>query len=168
MVGTCNFDFLFVTFMIGINLALTEEQAKINLKVEAKVKEIVNKLKMSHAKFEDPDFGPLESDEFGAKSLYGAAPPDPAGSKYPSPESLMWQRPQYDDNHFSNGKTGEEDEEEDIEEDEDDDDEYGFKGESNDVEVMVHCPVVSTLDLTFCRFGASMVICFWTVVPPVM
>ena len=129
---TCSFDNYYI---IGINLALKEEQAKINLKVEAKVKEIVDKLKMSHSKFEDPDFGPQESDEFGAKSLYGAAPPDPAGSKYPSPESLLWQRPQYDDNHFSNGKTGEEGDDDEEEDEDFDDDEYGFKGESNDVEV---------------------------------
>lgn len=130
-------------------MALKEEQAKINVKVEAKVKEIVNKLKMSHAKFEDPDFGPLESDEFGAKSLYGAAPPDPAGSKYPSPESLMWQRPQYDDNNFSNGKAGEaEADEEEEEEEEDDDDEYGFKGEA-DVEVD-HCHVICLLLSLLC------------------
>ena len=101
--------------MIGVNLALKEEQAKINAKIEAKVKEIVNKLKISHTKFEDPDFGPSEKDEFGAISLYGATPPDPAGSKYPSPDTLLWQRPQYDDDKFSSDKTAKDAEEEEDE-----------------------------------------------------
>lgn len=64
------------------------------------MKLIVEKLKISHEKFFDPDFGPNDSDPFGAKSLYGLAPPAPAGSKYPTPESLKWDRPMYDDSKF--------------------------------------------------------------------
>lgn len=43
----------------------------IDRQVEKKVKEVVDKLKVSHEKFTDPDFGPNEKDEFGALSLYG-------------------------------------------------------------------------------------------------
>jgi hypothetical protein len=100
------------------------------------VKEIVDGLKANHSKFVDPDFGPNDEDEFGAKSLYGDSKPEPAGSKYPSPDTLRWERPQYDDNKFSveseeikksedEIEGGEENEEE---EDDDDDDEFGFGG----------------------------------------
>jgi len=44
---------------------------EIDKKVEAKVKQVVDKLKISHEKFTDPDFGPSDKDEFGALSLYG-------------------------------------------------------------------------------------------------
>lgn len=44
---------------------------EIDKQVEKKVKEVVDKLKISHEKFTDPDFGPNEKDEFGANSLYG-------------------------------------------------------------------------------------------------
>ena len=47
--------------------------------VVSKVKEIVDKLKISHEKFSDPDFGPNENDEFGALSLYGPSLPTPVG-----------------------------------------------------------------------------------------
>ncbi len=74
-----------------------EEVKKIDLSIEAKIRVIVDKLKVSHEKFEDPDFGPREKDEFGAVSFYGDGPPDPAGSKYPSPSTLKWERPRYRD-----------------------------------------------------------------------
>ena len=118
---------------LGINLKIPAEQKKIEVKIEAKLKDVINKLKASHEKFEDPDFGPSEKDEFGAISFYGSALPAPAGSKYPAPETLRWERPQYDDNKFSEGDA-EKDEEADADadgEDADDeyDDEFGFQAE---------------------------------------
>ncbi len=74
---------------------------KFDEKVEKRVKDIIDKLKQSHTKFEDPDFGPTGKDEFGAVSFYGNGKPDPAGSKYPAPETLKWERPRYDDKIFS-------------------------------------------------------------------
>lgn len=121
---------------------------KIETKVESKVKEIINKLKSSHAKFEDPDFGPTEKDEYGAVSFYGppkakkdGAIPDPAGgSKYPAPHTLKWERPLYDDNKFveprvklvdENGEEVEDEEEcEDEEEGDEFDDEFGFQADN--------------------------------------
>lgn len=81
-----------------------DELKKIDRKVEAKVKgkpaftthqshstlleideffstEIIDKLKINHEKFDDPDFGPTEKDEFGAASLYGSGTPNPAGKE---------------------------------------------------------------------------------------
>lgn len=48
-------------------------------------------------KWEDPDFGPTEEDEYGARSLYrDGKMPDPAGTaSYPNPEHLAWKRPSY-------------------------------------------------------------------------
>jgi hypothetical protein len=43
--------------------------------------EIIDKLKVNHEKFDDPDFGPNEKDEFGAISLYGSGTPNPAGKE---------------------------------------------------------------------------------------
>jgi hypothetical protein len=72
--------------------------------VEERVKAIMDGLKSSGEKFSDTDFGPSDADEFGAVSLYGPKAPDPAGhSKYPSPESLSWLRPQYFDDTFDEG-----------------------------------------------------------------
>jgi hypothetical protein len=66
------------------------------LQVEKKVKEILQYHKSNHTKFTDPDFGPTADDPLGAQSLYGNEPPTPAGTnKYPSPESIRWDRPQY-------------------------------------------------------------------------
>ena len=126
----------------GINLKLEAEQKKIEAKVEAKVKEIVNKLKASHEKFEDPDFGPTEKDEYGALSFYASLTlPNPAGSKYPPPNTMRWERPQYDDNKFgasgaaaTEGKKEEGEEEEGgAEEEEGEDDEFGYTEEESDV-----------------------------------
>jgi hypothetical protein len=118
--------------LIGINLKNPAEQKKIEAKVEAKVKELVNKLKASHEKFEDSDFGPQESDEFGALSFYGSALPAPAGSKYPAPETLKWERPLYDDSKFTEGQAEEvADDAETVEEDEYED-EFGFHAEEED------------------------------------
>jgi hypothetical protein len=38
--------------------------------VEAKVANILAECRKTERRFEDPDFGPNEEDEFGAKSLY--------------------------------------------------------------------------------------------------
>ena len=86
----------------GIDIRDPEEKKKLDKKVEAKVKEIIDKLKANQqGKFEDPDFGPQTDDEYGAKSLYGSAKPDPASaSKYPAPDKLRWDRPLYDDDKF--------------------------------------------------------------------
>lgn len=114
-----------------------QELKKVEGPVEKKVKELVDKLKASHAKFEDPDFGPQESDEFGAKALYGEGKPDPAGSKYPAPESLKWERPQYDDStNLGSGEEkekGDNDEEDDEDEDEDEFGGYGGNKEEDNV-----------------------------------
>lgn len=125
---------------VGINLKDRGEQKKIESKIEAKVKEIVNKLKSSHEKFEDPDFGPNEKDEFGALSFYGSSLPAPAGSKYPAPETLKWERPIYDDSKFSDGAVADEQEaEEEAEEAENEfDDEFGFNYEDEQDSVPKH------------------------------
>lgn len=69
---------------------------RIEQMVEKKVMEIVSSCKASRSKWSDPDFGPNESDPLGKLSLYGLEPPAPAGTnKYPSPESMRWDRPQY-------------------------------------------------------------------------
>jgi len=109
-----------------------EKFDNIEKEVSKHVRAIVNALKTSHKKFEDPDFGPSDKDQFGALSLYGAAPPAPAGtSKYPAPETLKWERPQYSDD-----QVGEEDEEG----DEDEDDEFGdFGGGDRDGGEEVWC-----------------------------
>ena len=50
-----------LTFSLdGIDYKDPKEKAKIDTQVEKKVKEIVDQLKLSHTKFEDPDFGPNE------------------------------------------------------------------------------------------------------------
>ena len=139
--------------LIGINYNDPKEKEKIERKVEVKVKEIIDKLKEKHSKFIDDDFGPTEKDEFGAISFYGNGKPDPAGSKYPSPDTLKWERPLYADDKFkdsskktdvpsSEKKSGGEDDdtaeegsdfdEEDLE---DEDDEYGFScmNEENEI-----------------------------------
>lgn len=89
----------------GINLNDFSQWSSINSIVEARVKLIVDDLKKSDSKFVDPDFGPSDSDEYGAASLYGTTAPAPVGhSKYPSPESLRWDRPVYDDQQFNENK----------------------------------------------------------------
>jgi len=98
---------------------------------------LVDKLKISHNKFTDPDFGPnaTNDDEHGSASLYGPAPPNPVGvSKYPKPETLKWDRPQYDDDKFV--------EEVDEDEGDDDDDEFDDFG-----------PMVQAEDEVWCMHG---------------
>ena len=74
---------------------------RIEQVVEKKIQGIVNTAKASHSKWEDPDFGPNENDPYGKISLYGSEPPAPAGTnKYPTPESMRWDRPQYADSNF--------------------------------------------------------------------
>lgn len=132
----------------GLNLTDKDALKKIEEKVEKKLKEVIDQLKAKHTKFEDTDFGPTEKDEFGAISFYGSGKPDPAGSKYPAPESLRWERPQYADNKFGDSKPsrkptdGEEtaseaEDEDDLEdeEEEDDEDDLGLSFTSNDVKV---------------------------------
>lgn len=107
---------------------LKQEEDKINKKVERKVKEIIDQLKISHNKFEDPDFGPRPDDEFGAISLYGGKAPEPAGSKYPAPETLRWERPLYTDDKFNTDGDKEEKGDEEEEDEEDEEDEFAFGG----------------------------------------
>lgn len=146
---------IYEIFIIGINIADEREKEKIDKKVESKVKEIVEKLKESHSKFVDIDFGPTEKDEFGAISFYGNGKPDPAGSKYPSPDTLKWERPLYSDEKFgkNEGESGssnaadDDTEEEDEEFDEEDDDEYGIsldRQDDNNVSI-IYCFLSSSL-----------------------
>lgn len=55
-------DTIFVYPLVGLS---PQDLAKIDSKVELEVKKIIDKLKVSHAKFEDPNFGPTAEDEFG-------------------------------------------------------------------------------------------------------
>lgn len=92
-------------------------------------------MKSTHEKFKDPDFGPSEDDEYGAKSLYGDGPPAPAGTnKYPSPESLRWDRPHYADKVF--GADGKEVE---VEEEEEEEEEDEFSSSMKTEEVSLIC-----------------------------
>ena len=89
---------------VGKDVNNPEVLKTIHAKVETKIKSVIDDLRASHGKFEDKDFGPTEVDPYGAKSLYGAIAPDPAGhSKYPAPDTLRWDRPIYEDKNFSNG-----------------------------------------------------------------
>eukprot|EP01038_Epipyxis_sp_PR26KG_P009214 gene9214-12425_t len=103
-------------------------------KIESKVAAIIKELKASHEKWKDPDFGPSTDDEFGAKSFYGNALPDPAGSKYPKPETLKWERPQYADEHT---KALDIKEESAVEEDEDD--EFGYTANEDEEDNEIWC-----------------------------
>ena len=127
----------------GIDLSDDREIHKIDKKIEVLVKNIVTKLKASHSKFEDSDFGPNENDEYGAKSFYGdsSSLPDPAGSKYPPPQALRWERPIYANDKFdSNGGSDEKknDEGEGDNDDNDDDDEFGIHSNAeNEIDVSI-------------------------------
>ena len=127
----------------GINLSVkSKEVDEIHAKVEKRVRAIIDELKKSHTKFEDADFGVSETDEYGEIGLYGdmSKTPDPAGSKYPEPSKLVWERPQYNDDESPNTPSEEgkekkgddddsdEDSEDDDSEDEDSDDEFGGYG----------------------------------------
>ena len=108
--------------------------------VERKIKAIVDATKATHSKYADPHFGPTEADPFGALSLYGKEPPTPAGvNKYPSPESMRWDRPHYE-NSFS--------QEDDVAAEETDEfaDEFGDISKS-DVGGNVRVPVVTNLHI---------------------
>ena len=138
--------------LAGIDLRSPGELEKIDQKVENNVRGIIEQLKKSHNKFEDTDFGPTLTDEYGALSFYGNAKPDPAGSKYPAPETLRWERPQYADQIFSNKKGSadhesvQQDDDDDVTMDEDDvtvefdeeedDDEFGFRTREEDSKVV--------------------------------
>lgn len=119
----------------GVDLKDEKEEKKIDNCVEKKIKDIVDRLKGKSEKFIDPDFGPTDDDEYGAKSFYGSSLPAPAGSKYPAPESLLWTRPVYDDDKFSlaaknkSSDDGESDGNDDEEEEEED--EYGSGGDND-------------------------------------
>ncbi len=123
----------------SIGKDLKQEEDKINKKVEKRVKEIIDQLKTTHSKYEDPDFGPTTEDEYGAVSLYGGKAPEPAGSKYPAPETLRWERPLYTDDKFGSDESGEKEEKEegddDEEEEDEEEDDFGFGGSSNEKEV---------------------------------
>lgn len=107
---------------------MSKLQESIRLKVEPKVRDIINSLKSTHSKFQDPDFGPSESDPTGAISMYGHdGMPAPAGtSKYPDPAVLRWDRPHYADTQFDGGEDDENSEEE---------DEFSSGGGKNEKEV---------------------------------
>ena len=63
-------------------------------RVDKVVKSIVRKLRRAPSqKWNDPDFGPDDVDNLGAKSLYKNGNPPSAG--YPSASSLRWERPVY-------------------------------------------------------------------------
>jgi hypothetical protein len=118
------------SYFIGINLKDKLEMDKIEIQVENTVKKIVKKLKETHEKFTDTDFGPTEADPDGAISFYGIPPkkgdgkPEPAGTKYPDPGTLMWERPRYEDTQFTGAVNGaDETKEYKDENSEDDDDE---------------------------------------------
>lgn len=115
-----------------------KEQERIEKKIESLVKKIVVELKSSHAKFEDKDFGPNDEDEYGAISFYGdiSSLPDPAGSKYPPPKTLKWQRPLYADDKF-NKEGGENETKSESENVEvlDDDDEFAVHSGESDADV---------------------------------
>ena len=124
-------------FIPGTDLNDDVEIQKIDKKIESLVKSIVTKLKASHSKFEDSDFGPKENDEYGAKSFYGESNslPDPAGSKYPAPQTLKWERPIYADDKFDhNAEQGGSDEEE-------EEDEFGIHSSANS-EIDVSLPTL--------------------------
>jgi hypothetical protein len=74
-----------------------------------------------------------------AKSFYGSAMPVPAGSKYPNPETLRWQRPLYDDPQPAGAEDGKEEGEE---EEEEFDDEFGpsSSGGGSEAEVCICMP----------------------------
>ena len=145
------------SYFIGINLKDKLEMDKIELQVENTVKKIVKKLKETHEKFTDTDFGPTEADPDGAISFYGIPPkkgdgkPEPAGTKYPDPGTLMWERPRYEDTQFTgavngtdeakdhkdeNNEDADDDDDDDENEDYDDDDEQ-FSGMDEDAMVRV-------------------------------
>ena len=80
----------------------------------------------------DPDFGPTDTDEYGAFSLYWTGKPPPAvgNSRYPDPTDLRWDRPVWKNGSHEedSGETGDgdnEDDEQDDEYDEYDEDDYG-------------------------------------------
>lgn len=86
---------------------------EVEIQVEKKVREIIQKHKTNHTKFTDPDFGPTADDPLGAKSLYGNEPPTAAGTnKYPSPEAIRWDRPQYTSKIVADESDQEEEEDE--------------------------------------------------------
>lgn len=107
------------------------ELDKIEVQVENQVKAIVKKLKETHEKFNDNDFGPTEADPDGAISFYGPPPkkgdvkPEPAGSKYPDPATLTWERPHYEDTQFVASTSGKGKGEAEGDDDNDDDEEDG-------------------------------------------
>ena len=114
------------TFAVGIDGAPSAKE--IQVQVEKELSAIVSKLKRDSTKWTDASFGPNDKDPFGALSLYGKiGTPDSVGlSKYPSPESLTWERPVYDDDHFPNLTPGDQNTEEEKEDD------YGFGPQRND------------------------------------
>lgn len=77
---------------------LWQATREVEKQVEKLAASIIQHCKANHCQFQDPDFGPSDEDEYGARALYGnppVAPGSAGGSKYPPPESLRWDRPQY-------------------------------------------------------------------------
>eukprot|EP01041_Mallomonas_annulata_P003480 gene3480-6926_t len=134
--GACFFEKMTTVLRIPFNGSKTI--ANLDQQVEKKVKEIIAKLKASHSKFEDPDFGPTETDEHGALALYGPnGPPPPTGhSKYPPADTIRWDRPQYADDKFQHHDDGEE--VDDDGETEEEEDEFGPSKGSDDKAWCMH------------------------------
>ncbi|GMI54341.1 hypothetical protein TeGR_g8450 [Tetraparma gracilis] len=78
----------------GASLAASQRLAEEQVSAAAAL--IAGRCKRSDIRWVDPDFGPSESDEYGAQALYGADERPPNGG-YPKPEKLRWQRPIYAD-----------------------------------------------------------------------
>jgi hypothetical protein len=57
--------------VLTFDVSATAEE--VGREVERVVGALVSRLRISHTLFEDPDFGPFDGDEYGAKALYGLA-----------------------------------------------------------------------------------------------
>ena len=128
----------------GVDLNDRKKVEEINNLVERKVKVYVEKLKSSHTKFLDEDFGPEEGGISTGPNPCMARPCLPLQeAKYPRPEDLRWDRPVYDDNYFSSetGEGGEEEGNESVEDevDEFEDDLIGVSSFDNICEDEVWC-----------------------------
>ena len=108
---------------------LKDSEHGYNIVVE-KIKTIIDDLKkQGTSSWCDPDFGPTENDQYGAKSLYwgGKAPPSVGHNRYPRPEELRWDRPVWkmdEDEEGPGGQKGEGGEDGEEGDDQADDEEY--------------------------------------------
>ena len=93
--------------------------SSMNKKVEKIVEKIAARCKANESKWKDPDFGPCDDDELGARSLYGEDCKMPKGN-YTKPEKIRWDRPIYADGEFDEETSSEESS--DVSDDDDDGD----------------------------------------------